>query len=626
MQLAALEQGRGNLEAAIAALRSALAAQPRLTAAHKGLASLLAQSGRLAEARAVLEAALVLLPADPGLLVRLARLQALEGDTASALATADAAERVGPADARDWREIGQLRAESWRWEDAARALDEASRRDPGDPATEALRSIALQEMGDTPGALGALALATQREPGNLQATLSERLMLPQVYEDTADLARWRSRYAAGLAATLEESARWLEHPDEVFRLNRQNFLLAYQGEDDRELQRGYSSLIAKLAGAAHPEWREPRRGRFDGGRRLRVGFVSSIFRECTAGRYFERWVTGLDARRFERFVFHTAPLDDDFTRRIAAAAEHFETSREGGEALAARVAAAELDVVVYPEVGMTPASYLLAALRLAPVQLAGWGHPVTTGSDAIDGYLTCAMMEPADAAQHYVEPLVGLPGLGVDYAMPAQPEPAPWAALRPAAGGRLYICAQSLFKIHPEMDAIFAALLEADPQAVLAFYQAQTAGVTRRFVERLQRTLAARGLKARGQVKFLPRLATAQFRQALAAADMVLDTARWSGGNTSLDAIASGVPIVALPGRFMRGRQTAAMLEVMGLTELVAGDADEYVRIAVDVATDRDRNRALRERIVKARPALFEQHSAIDALEERLLDLAARAS
>jgi CRISPR-associated protein Csy1 len=438
--------------------------------------------------------------------------------------------------------------------------------------------------------------------------------------------RWRNRYTEGLARLVAEIPRWLARPADVLDLNRNNFLLAYQGEDDRELQRQYSGLLARLAGAVHPEWREARRSTFDGGRRLRIGFVSSIFRDCTAGRYFERWITGLDARRFERFVYHTSVIDDDFTRRIAAGCEHFATLRGGAPLIASQLAADALDVIVYPEVGMTPASYLLAALRLAPLQCAGWGHPVTTGSDAIDCYLTCVAMEPPDGASHYVERLVGLPGLGVDYSMPQPPPAAAPAEFGLPANARIYLCAQSLFKVHPEMDALLADILEADPEGVVVFFQAPVRAVTRQFSRRLQRVLEARGIPARGQLKFLPRMSGAHFRRALAAADVVLDTVRWSGGNTSLDAFAAGTPVVALTGRFMRGRQTATMLEMAGVAELVAAGPADYVRIAVGVASDRERNRGLREAIARGRSALFDRREPIAALEEALLAAAAAKS
>lgn len=579
--------------------------------------------GEVEAAMAALRAAIVLAPGDAALHLRLARLHASVGDGAGALAAAAAAEAAGPASAAQWRDIGLLRAECWQWPEADRALAEASRRDPGNADTETLRAVVRQELGDAAGALAALALAGARDPDDLGTALSARLMLPQVYADAGDLASWRARYEDGLARTVAEGARWRAR--DVFRLTRTNFLLAYQGRDDRAAQRDYSALLARLAAAAHPEWREPRAGAFDGGRRLRVGFVGAIFRDCTAGRYFERWITGLDARRFERFVYHTGPLTDEFTLRIAAASEHFATLRSGVEEIAARIAADRLDVIVHPEVGMAPQSYLLAALRLAPVQLAGWGHPVTTGSDTIDGYLTCAAMEPGDAASHYVEPLLPLPGLGVDYAMPPAPPPTERTAFGLPAAGRLYLCAQSLFKVHPDMDPLFAAILEADTEGVLVFFQATAQAVTEQFAARLQGVLAARGIPARGQVKFLPRMNGAGFRRVLSAADVVLDTVHWSGGNTSLDAFAAATPVVALPGRFMRGRQSAAMLQAMGLAELAARDAEEYVRIAVEIARDRDRNAALREAIVRERGVLFDRPEPVAALQAALLELAAKS-
>jgi len=624
LQLASVEQARGDLRAAIAACEAALAVDPRVCLAYRNLAALLSNAGRLGEARDVLRRGVAAVPRDVSLWLRLARLESALGDSAAALAAADTVESIGPSDAAAWCDVGRLRAEYWRWEEASRALDEAARRDPGAPAIETLRAVVKQETGDTDAALRGLAAARARDPGDLRAAVAEKLMLPQIYADPADAAHWRERYARGLAQLAQESPRWLARARDVFHLDHQNFLLAYQGEDDRELQRAYSSLLARLAAEVHPEWRAPRPATFDGARPLRIAFVSGIFRDCTAGRYFERWVTRLDARRFERFVYHTAPVEDDFTRRIAACVEHFETARIGCEELAARLAAQRLDAIVYPEVGMTPSTNLLAALRLAPLQCAGWGHPVTTGSDALDLYFTCGAMEPPHAAAHYVERPVPLPGLGVSYSMPSAPPPAERRHFRLPASGRLYMCPQSLFKVHPEMDAFFVDILEADPEAALVFFQAPARAVTLRFAERLQHALRARGIDAHGQLKFLPRMNGDAFRSALSLADVILDTVRWSGGNTSLDAFAAATPVVTVPGRFMRGRQTSAMLDLMGIAGLTAASREEYVRIALETARDRDRNAALREAIRANRAALFDRTEPLHAFAEALLEAAAR--
>jgi CRISPR-associated protein Csy1 len=363
---------------------------------------------------------------------------------------------------------------------------------------------------------------------------------------------------------------------------------------------------------------------FDGSRRLRVGFVASIFRDCTAGRYFERWITALDARRFDARAYYTGPIADALTRRIEAASR-FSHLRAPAREVAARLLADELDLIVYPEVGMDAMTYVLSALRLAPVQCAAWGHPVTTGSEAIDYFLTCGAMEPADASSQYTEKLVRLPGIGVDYAMPERPETPSRGSLRLPEGKRIYACAQSLFKVHPEMDSLFAELLRRDTEAVLVFFQAPAPAVTRRFAARLERALAARGVAPRGQVKFLPRAGSLGFRGVLAACDVVLDTTRWSGGNTSLDAFAAGVPVVTQPGRFMRGRQTAAMLQAMELEMLVCADHAAYLETALRAAGDARWNAQLRGAIAERRGALFGQRVQ-PAFEEALLAMAARAA
>jgi CRISPR-associated protein Csy1 len=240
---------------------------------------------------------------------------------------------------------------------------------------------------------------------------------------------------------------------------------------------------------------------------------------------------------------------------------------------------------------------------------------VTTGSDAIDAYFTCAAMEPANGAAHYAEVPVALPGLGVDYPMPPEPEPAARADFGLPEGKRLYACPQSLFKIHPEMDALLARVVARDPEAVLVLFQAPARAVTQAFATRLQRAMAEAGVAPRGQVKFMPRIDAASFRRVLSLCDVVLDTVRWSGGNTSLDAFAAATPVVALPGRFMRGRQTAAMLGLMGLEALVATGPEDYVSRAIAAA----REPQLREAIRTARGAIFGRPEPVGALAEALL-------
>jgi predicted O-linked N-acetylglucosamine transferase (SPINDLY family) len=95
----------------------------------------------------------------------------------------------------------------------------------------------------------------------------------------------------------------------------------------------------------------------------------------------------------------------------------------------------------------------------------------------------------------------------------------------------------------------------------------------------------------------------------------MLDTLHWSGGNTSLDALAAALPVVTLPGAFMRGRQSLGMLRLLGVDDLVARDSDDYVRIAVRLGRDAAWRSAVAARIEQRSAALFDRREPVEALE-----------
>jgi protein O-GlcNAc transferase len=120
----------------------------------------------------------------------------------------------------------------------------------------------------------------------------------------------------------------------------------------------------------------------------------------------------------------------------------------------------------------------------------------------------------------------------------------------------------------------------------------------------------------------LPSLAHPDYLRVNRVCDFMLDTLHWSGGNTSLDALATGLPVVTLPGEFMRGRQSAGMLDVMGITDLIATDRDDYLRIATRLAADAGWRAEIRIRIDAAQARLFDDPAPIRRLQEFLQEVA----
>ena len=552
------------------------------------------------------------------------------GNIGSAIEIYEARVRTHPEDLAASRSLARRLAESRQFPRAEAAISEALALFGADTVLLALLVFVKQEQGLSEQARDIAAHAALHYPASLSFQFDSRLLLPMVYTDKADLLAHRQRFETGLAELEAMLPSLQQDATQIHTLARSNFLLAYQGENDLSLQRRYASILGSMIDAADPALRarqQPEQpAQIDSPRstasgKIRVGFVGKWFYACTAGNYFERWITHLDASRFERFVYYTGQTDDAVTARIGAAADHFVRLQGDAHSNAQRIRADALDILIYPEVGMSTGSYLLANCRLARTQCAAWGHPVTTGSSMIDVYFSCRAMEPADYQTHYSERVVLFDGIGVDFALPGLAAIGSRADFGLPAAARLYFCPQSLFKIHPDMDAAFVDILERDHTAVLVFFQADSRAITMAFADRLTGALAIRDVRAKGQVKFLPRLSQHAFRQALRLADVILDPFHWSGGGTSLDAFAGDVPVVTLPGRFMRGRQTAAMLRMMNADALIAANVEAYVNTAIDIAGNPSLNHDLRTLISANKQALFDRHDLTDNFSRALLQL-----
>jgi len=145
-----------------------------------------------------------------------------------------------------------------------------------------------------------------------------------------------------------------------------------------------------------------------------------------------------------------------------------------------------------------------------------------------------------------------------------------------------------------------------------------SAGFVSRCLVRLDAALTREGLRPEERVHVLAQCGHDDYLRINRVCDAMLDTLHWSGGNTSLDALAFGLPIVTLPGRYMRGRQSAGMLRLMGIDELVATDADEYLRIATRLALDADWRSDIASLIAAGQGRIFGDPAPVTAFAEAL--------
>lgn len=572
---------------------------------------------RYGDAELQLEHALRLAPGLEPAQLMLAELYLLRDEITGARRIADAQQSCQDALRRRWIEAAAACDADRGWD---QRIDHASTLYvQSEQALTAISAARVGALGACPAAVAQVVRARsdgfQRTP-SLRVDLGARLSLPTVHDSVAALADSRAHFGHALGE-LEQD--WTEGHLRGSDLSLQqlswcNFLLAYQGEDDRNLQSRYGDWLAMAARTLRPDLTsshgQQRRGM------PRVGIVSGHWYACTAGWYFERWIDALVELPIELEVVALGPVDDAFSERLGQRLSGFLRVRGDADAIAQHLRQRQYDLLIYPEIGMYADLLPVAALRLAPNQWAAWGHPVTTGLPTIDRYISCSAMEPEDAASHYRESLLTLPGIGTHY----QPPPAPPATTKQELGlpeAPTILVPQSTCKIHPDNDPIYREVLERDARLQLMFVVGGRASESARLRNRITRGLSTLVAK---RVSFLPFLPRHALLRVMSAADLMLDTVHWSGGNTTLDALRAGLPVLTSRGRFMRGRQSAAMLDQMQVGSTLVTAPSDLARRAVDLL-ERDALSDTRRRIATAFDQVVDGREALATLRAAVSNL-----
>jgi protein O-GlcNAc transferase len=446
--------------------------------------------------------------------------------------------------------------------------------------------------------------------------------LPVIYKSETEIAQRRSAYSRALRELAEHYSS-----GDTGRLARaagmigaaQPFYLPCQGQSDRDLQATLGALSSQIMRAAYPSVAErPPMPDRSGGSGLRIGFLSGFFREHSDWKlYLRGWTEGLSQNRFELFAYYTQDIvdrDTDIARRNVS---HFYQGPRSYEAWCEAIKRDNLHMLIIPETGMDPMTMRLAAVWLAPIQVGSWGHPNTSGLPTLDYFLSSDLMEPENAQAHYSEELIRLANLGIRYRPLDVSRPdLTRSTLGLPEDGLLYWCCQSLHKYLPQYDWIFPEIALVVPEARFIFIRHQRDFVTNIFRERLKGAFAKRGIAAEKHCVFLRRLDIHHFSAATAACDVFLDNIGWSGCTSTLEAIATNIPIVTHRGEFMRGRHSAAMLQMMGLSDFVADTAEGLVAQAVRMGKDPALRQAMRERIASTKSAIYEDDSPIKDLAD----------
>jgi predicted O-linked N-acetylglucosamine transferase (SPINDLY family) len=263
--------------------------------------------------------------------------------------------------------------------------------------------------------------------------------------------------------------------------------------------------------------------------------------------------------------------------------------------------------------------------RLAPLQMILLEPHWLNGTRNIDYYVSWGPAEPANPSEFYASPVAFLKNPPYWIEWPALAENASVSAFDPApvrrrllgdfSDGHIYLCASTPPKIRPEMDSVFASLLRDDPKAVLVFTRADYPPS-----KTLQQRLRSHLPEAFHRVLFLPTLKPKDAHALLLAVDCCLDSFPLTGMSSSFDGILLGAPIVTLPSTTPFGRWTSAIYDLLDVQGLTARSTQEYLEIAMRLASDLQFRSHKRQEILSKASQLVERRAGAQEFQHFLLD------
>ena len=619
--------------------KQAVAANPNHFGGYLNLGNLLMSLTRVKEAIETYQKALNLKPRDPDILHNLAIAFAANNEQSqSDIHFASVAYRQGKyqeainyfqkffvqeqGEFQFYLDLAECYIKTNQYELAIKTCEQAIIQYPTEFLPHLKLIMLMQGLNLIEEAIKLTQQALEQFPNNLAIKLEQVRLMPILYTDIDEIEVYRSRFIQKLNDFINQISldSQQEKKNALAALAfHTNFYLQYQGKNDLELQTKYGRFVYQVMAANYPEWIKPLPMpplETDG--KIRVGYISHCMYNHVVAQMTIGWLKKRDRNKFKVYSYAINAEKDSKTIDFQMYSDVFHQIPDDLEAVCQQIINDQLHVLVFLDINMYASMTQIGALRLAPIQCTTWGHPITSGLPTMDYFLSCELMEPENGEEHYSEKLLKLPNISLYYEKPLLPETRlerEYFKLR--ADAVVYLSCQSLYKYLPQYDYVFAAIAQRVPYSQFAFIGSHISeAITEKFKQRLQKAFASYGLNSEDYCVILPRLNGLEYPNVHLVSDIYLDTFSWSGGNTTMTAVASNLPVVTCPGEFMRGRHSYGILKMLGVTDTIATNEAEYIEIAVRLGLDKEWRESIVAQVKQNQDRVFEDKTCVVALEE----------
>jgi len=537
-----------------------------------------------------------------------------------AIAFTDQALAINPHLAEAWSNKGGALKELKRYDEAIAHYDKALSLKPDYAEGWLNKGIVLNAIARPAEARNCFEKAIEQSPDFYRARWAKLFTsIPVIAIGNENFQELREKFSF----ELEKISEWFvsKNLGEAYKVigDGQPFYLAYQELNNKKLLNEYGRLCNRLM----KDWQRLHNLQYNlkiEDKRIKLGIVGeqiryhSVWNAITKGL-----VSNLDASKFEVHIFHLGSDVDEETCAARIKAVSFNNNYSSLLGWAKAITEKNIDVLLYPEIGMDALTTQLACLRLAPMQLASWGHPETTGLPTIDYYLSAELFENESSQDAYTETLVKLPNLGCYYSrLPVATAKFDFEAFGIDPNKPILICPGTPYKYAPQNDWILADIARRLGKGKLVFFDYQY-NFTQILKLRLRKVFNEANLALDDYIVFIPWLKPGEFYGLMKCADVYLDTIGFSGFNSAMQAVDCALPIVTRQCNFMRGNFASGILKKMAIPELIAKTDNAYVELAVRLVQDRLYRNQIEDRIIQTRDILYDDIESIRAFENFLL-------
>ncbi len=348
--------------------------------------------------------------------------------------------------------------------------------------------------------------------------------------------------------------------------------------------------------------------------RLRLGYVSADFRKHPVGWLVKELFSQHDRRVCEVHGYGLVPVDDVVTEQIRNGCDTFTNiSASSADQAARRIYQDRIQILIDLTGYTTFCRPEIFALRPAPVQAHYLGYLSTMGAEFIDYIIADDVVIPPPDEKHYQEKIVKLPdGFCVASPMPISPEPVTRQQASLPEQAFVFCSLNNPYKIDPQTFGLWMRILERVPDSVLWLAEPEHPVA----IENLKASAKRRNVDPK-RVLFAPTIPLPRHLTRSTLADLFLDTLVYNAGATAVGLLQAGLPLITIPGNTFLSCMGASLLRAAGMPELICQDRQQFVELAVRLATHPAELAAVRNKLADNRhtAALFDTNRWVKHLE-----------